>query len=1100
MKRILSLIALLAPLCAFAAGTSATDEARLLRFPAVGGDQIVFSYAGDLYRVGINGGEAVRLTSHVGYEVFPRISPDGKTVAFTGQYDGNTEVYSIPITGGEPKRLTYTALVGRDLVGERMGPNNIVMCWSPDGKEIVFRNKQWCFSGLRGQLQKVSAEGGTPVDIPTSEGGFCSFSPDGKQLAMNRMFREFRTWKYYRGGQADDIWIHKVGTTRIERIEGCDPEAQDIFPMWIGNEIYYFSDRDRTMNLFAYNLRTKATRKVTDFTEYDCKFPSFSKDYIVFENGGYIYKYTVKTGACEKVTVRLATDAVYGRTEQGSASKNIGGYALAPDGSRVIMIGRGDLFELPSGKGAVRNLTCTPNAHERDVEWSPDGKKVAYISDLSGEYQVYLAPASDLEKGEALTSFTSGYPSGLRWSPDSRKVYFSTDRRDIYALDVETKALDRILVSETSGFRGFTLSPDGAWAAYTVNLPNRVTAIYLYDVAARKSYQLTDRWYDASNPVFSADGKYLFFTSARNFTAQYSAVEWNSSYQVSSSLFAVSLAADTPILTAIDPASEKADGPKGPGEGKPGKGPGAKGDKPAETKAVTKVDLDGISARITALPLPSGRYRIVAACAGKLFYTTFGGPGPRGGAWDGMKALDLKTLKSSDAGKRAPLVFSPDYKKALVGEGGKFYVTSFGPNGVGKLDEPLAMQDMDIVIDHQAEWKQIFEESWRITRDGFYVENMHGVDWNAIHDKYAALLPYVRHRHDLTYILGEMVGELNVGHAYVSPGELPEIPRVATGLLGARFSRDAKTGNFKIEKVFRGATWDKSLRSPLGDPAVAAKVGEYIVKVNGREASKLQDIYVPLIGKVDKTVSLTLASDAAGVKNVRTVYVKPVADESNLAYYEWVCQNIEKVDKASGGEIGYIHIPDMGREGLAMFTKLFYPQLDKKALIIDDRMNGGGNVSPMILERLQREVYRMSMYRNGANQPVPNEAFYGPKVCLIDKYSSSDGDLFPYGFRQLGLGKLIGKRSWGGIVGISGSKRFIDGQDMRTPFFTSYSTEGQWIIEGHGVDPDIDVDINPFEDYLGRDAQLDKAVSVLKEELKSYKPLPGTPAAPDKTK
>ena len=1113
MKRIFTLLALLVPLCAYAVGTSETDEARLLRFPAVGGDQIVFSYAGDLYRVDINGGLATRLTSHVGYEVFPRISPDGKTIAFTGQFDGNTEVYSMPITGGEPKRLTYTALVGRDLVGERMGPNNIVMCWSPDGKEIVFRNKQWCFSGLRAQLQKVSVDGGMPVDIPTSEGGFCSYSPDGKHLAMNRMFREFRTWKYYRGGQADDIWIHKVGTTKIERIEGCDPEAQDIFPMWIGNEIFYFSDRDRTMNLFAYNTRTKTTRKVTDFTEYDCKFPSFSKDYIVFENGGYIYKYTVKTGACEKVTIRLATDALYGRTEFGSASKNISGYTLSPDGKRVIMIGRGDLFELPAGAGAVRNLTCSPNAHERGVQWAPDGKKVAYFSDASGEYQVYVASAEDLTKGEALTSFTAGYPQALSWAPDSKKVYFATDNRELYTLDVETRALERILVSETTGFRSFNFSPDGTWAAYTVDLPNHVTAIFLYDIAARKSYQLTDRWYDASQPVFSADGKYLFFTSTRNFTAQYSSVEWNASYQVSSYLFAVALAANTPALTAIDPArTESADKPgRGPGEGKPGKpgepgkGPGPKGDKPAEPKAVTKVDIDGIGARITCLPLPAGRYRIVAATAGKLFYTAFGGgnfggPGPRGGAGDGMKALDLKTLKTSDAGKRAPLAFSPDYKKALVGEGGKFYVTSFGPNGIGRLEDPLPMQDMDILIDHQAEWKQIFEESWRITRDGFYVENMHGVDWNAIHDKYAALLPYVRHRHDLTYILGEMVGELNVGHAYVSPGELLEIPRIATGLLGARFSRDAKTGNFKIEKVFRGATWDKTLRSPLGDPAVAAKVGEYIVKVNGIDASKFQDITQPLIGKVDKTVSLTLAADAAGTKNVRTVYVKPVGDESNLAYYEWVCQNIEKVDKASNGEIGYIHIPDMGREGLDMFTKLFYTQLDKKALIIDDRMNGGGNVSPMILERLQREVYRMSMYRNGSNRPVPNETFYGPKVCLIDKYSSSDGDLFPYGFRKLGLGKLIGKRSWGGIVGISSSKRFIDGQDMRTPFFTSYSTEGEWIIEGHGVDPDIDVDINPFEDYLGRDAQLDKAVSVLKEELKSYKPLPGTPAAPDKSK
>ena len=423
-------------------------------------------------------------------------------------------------------------------------------------------------------------------------------------------------------------------------------------------------------------------------------------------------------------------------------------------------------------------------------------------------------------------------------------------------------------------------------------------------------------------------------------------------------------------------------------------------------KRIAKVDVNGLASRIVCLPPAPGRYRIVAACNGKLFYSSFngmpGGPGPRGpqGGGPGLQALDLKTLKSSEAGKKAPLALTADHKKALVSDAGKFYVTSFGPNGAGRLEEPLAMSDMDMLIDHQAEWKQIFEESWRITRDGFYVENMHGVDWNAIHDKYAALLPYVRHRHDLTYILGEMVGALNVGHAYVSPGELPEIPRIATGLLGARFSRDKATGNFKIEKVYRGATWDKSLRSPLGDPAVAAKVGEYIVKVNGFEASKLQDITEPLVGKVDKIVPIVLASDAAGKKGLRTVYVKPVSDESNLAYYEWVCQNIEKVDKASNGEIGYIHIPDMGREGLDMFTKLFYTQLDKKALIIDDRMNGGGNVSPMILERLQREVYRMNMYRNGMNGTVPAQTHYGPKVCLIDKYSSSDGDLFPYGFHS----------------------------------------------------------------------------------------------------
>ena len=441
------------------------------------------------------------------------------------------------------------------------------------------------------------------------------------------------------------------------------------------------------------------------------------------------------------------------------------------------------------------------------------------------------------------------------------------------------------------------------------------------------------------------------------------------------------------------------------------------------------------------------------------------------------------------------MAITPDYKKVLVRTGGHFKVINFGA-APGK-GPSVPDDDLYMTIDHKAEWKQIFDESWRITRDGFYVENMHGADWNHVYEKYAQMLPYVNHRDDLTYLIGEMLGELNVGHAYITSGEKPEIPRIATGLLGARYSKDSRTGAFKIEKIFNGATWDKNLRSPLTEPGTDVKVGDYLTEIDGIPASELKDPGEALVGRANRVVALKVASSASG-KNERTVYVRTIADESKLAYYEWVQRNIDIVDKLSGGEIGYIHIPDMSSEGLDMFTKMYYKQLDKKALIIDDRMNGGGNVSPMILERLQREVYRISMYRNGANEPVPNEAFYGPKVCLIDKYSSSDGDLFPYGFRKLGLGKLIGTRSWGGIVGISGSKNFVDGQDMRTPFFTSYSTEGEWIIEGHGVDPDIVVDINPFDDYNGKDAQLEKAVEVLKAELKNFKPLPPTPADPVK--
>ena len=1117
MKRILCTLAALLPLLAFAD----SQEARLLRFPAVGGDNIVFSYAGDLYSVDINGGTARKLTSHVGYEMFPRISPDGKTVAFTGQYDGNTEVYTIPVTGGEPRRVTYTALVSRDMVGERMGPNNIVMCWTPDGKQIVYRSKTHTFSGLRGQLMKVAAEGGTPEEIPTSEGGFCSYSPDGKQLALNRMFREFRTWKYYRGGQADEIWINKVGTTKIEKI--TDNDAQDIFPMWIGDEIYYLSDRDRTMNLFVYDTKSKQTRKLTDFTQYDCKFPSYSKDYVVFENGGYIYKYDVKAGKCEKVTIFLESDNVYARPEYRNVSGRIFSYDLSPDGERVLMIARGELFSLPAHHGPVYNVTLTPGGHEREGRWSPDGGKIAYFSDKDGEYQVYVAPSDKMEAAKALTSFKDGYPSNLQWSPDGSTLYFSTLKRDIYSLNAETGALKRIIVGKSGAPRGFTLAPDGSWAAYTEGLDNDVSAVFLYEVASGKSYQVTDRWYNASSPIFSQDGKYLFFTSSREFRSQYSRVEWNAAYNVSDYVFVLPLAKDTPDPTTLSSDEYKMPGQarhdekgqarhdeKGQarhdGNAKPEGKPGKPGEKPADkpVKNATKVDIDGIGQRASVLPLPAGSYRLILADAGKLYYGSFGGmmmggAGPRSfNPGSAVKVLDLKTLKTSDGPKATPLAFTPDHKKCLVRDGGKFYVTSFG--GPAKLDEPVPTSEMDMLIDHEAEWKQIYDESWRVTRDNFYVENMHGIDWNAIHDKYAVMLPYVKHRHDLTYLIGEMIGELTIGHAYITSGEVPEIPRVKTGLLGGKFSRDAKTGAFRIEHIYKGASWDKSLVSPLDGPGINAKVGQYITKVNGTPASELVDIHQALIDKVGKTVSLEIADNASG-KNARTVYVKPVESESNLAYYEWVQNNIEKVDKASNGEIGYIHIPDMSTEGLDMFTKLFYTQLDKKALIIDDRMNGGGNVSPMILERLQREVYRMTMSRNGgSNETVPNQAFYGPKVCLIDKYSSSDGDLFPYGFRKLGLGKLIGKRSWGGIVGISGSRAYLDGQDMRTPFFTSYSTDGEWIIEGHGVDPDIDIDINPFEDYQGKDAQLDKAIEVLKAEMKNWPALPGTPADPDKSK
>ena len=568
MKKTVTLSLALALLLQLSAAAG-QQEARLLRFPTVGGDKIVFCYAGNLYSVGIDGGTAVKLTSHVGYESFPRISPDGKTIAFTGQYDGNTEVYTMPIDGGEPVR-------------------------------------QHNFSGLRGRLCKISVDGGLPEVIPTTEGGFCSYSPDGSRLAMNRMFREFRTWKYYRGGQADDIWINTVGTTELTKI--TDNDAQDIFPMWIGDEIYYLSDRDRTMNLFVYDTVSGQTEKVTDFSEYDCKFPSNSDRYIVFENGG----------KSEKVTIYLPDDDIYSRSEYRSGMVGrIGSADLSPDGSRVIMEIRGDIFSLPAEQGPVYNLTRSPGSHEREAVWSPDGERIAWLSDADGEYQVYVAPYSDLSEARKLTSFKSGYPSRLQWSPDSRSLFFNTDDRKLYRLDAGSGRLECLLTGEVGGISSFTVSSDGSWAAYTTQLDNRMSALYLYDLGARKSYQVTDRWYDASSPVFSTDGKYLFFTSMTEFRPVYSSVEWNTSYNVAGRLFVLPLAEDTPnpVLAKSDEYSPAEEPEAVSEDGKDRKSAGK--EKPAE-KSLMKVDTDGMALRIASLPVGTGYVRAIAEVAHAL--------------------------------------------------------------------------------------------------------------------------------------------------------------------------------------------------------------------------------------------------------------------------------------------------------------------------------------------------------------------------------------------------------------------------------------------------------------------------------------------------
>ncbi len=1071
------------------------DEARLLRFPAIHGNQLIFSYAGDLYTSDANGGMARRITSSPGYEMFGHFSPDGRYIAFTGQYDGNTEVFVMPSKGGMPVRLTYTATLSRDDIGDRMGPNNIVMAWTPDSKYIIYRSRKESFNSFKGSLFKVSVDGGLSEQLPLSFGGFCSFSPDGRKLAFNPVFREFRTWKYYRGGMADDIHIYDTENGTVEKI--TDNEVQDIIPMWVGDNIYFLSDRDRTMNLFVYHTGTKATEKLTDFDNYDIKFPTADDSNIVFENGGYIYKYDIAAGKAEKVSITIANDEPQARAELKDVSKDIRSGDVSPNGERVVFAARGEIFSLPAKEGVTYNYTQSAGIHERNVGYSPDGENIAYLSDQSGEFEIWIRKQDGTEPARQLTRNADTYIYSFDWSPDSKKILYHDRKLRLRYIEVESGKITEIETEKFGIPNSYDWSPDSKWIAYEYTEANEFTLIRLFNLDSGKKYDVTDTWYDSGGPCFSDDGKFLFFVSARDFDPIYSRTEWNTAYNDMSKIYLVTLAADTkspfgPENDMVKPAEIAKD--LTPDEKEKKKKSSEKAEVKAAEKTV-KIDVDGIKDRIDVLPIEASNYYNIQSTGNKVYYIDYS---MSGGST--AKVFDLEKKKEQDLGKNLRYALSANGNKMLVGMQNKWAVIN-PPDSEVKIEDAIDLSGMKTQVNYRKEWRQIFDESWRQFRDFFYVPNMHGVDWNAMKDKYGQLVPYVRTRDDLTYIIGEMIGELSIGHAYITTGEKKEKPeRIKTGLLGAQLSRTS-SGYYQIKDILKGANWNKELRSPLTEIGVKVKEGDYILAVNGVATDTMNDIYASLVGKAGLEVELTV-NDKPEMTGSHKIVIIPVDDESRLYYYKWVQHNIAYVNEKTGGQVGYIHIPDMGTEGLNEFMKHFYPQLDKKGLIIDDRGNGGGNVSPMIIERLRREVTRSTMRRNfPLGEPVPQEMMLGPKVLLIDKYSASDGDLFAYSFKKHNIGTVIGTRTWGGVVGITGSLPFIDNQDLRKPEFASYSAEkSEWIIEGHGVSPDITLDNDLHQEFLGNDAQLDKAIEVIMEQLKDYKGVPAVPEPPVKNK
>lgn len=1066
----------------------AQDEARLLRFPASNGETIVFSYAGDLYSVAISGGVARKLTAHEGYEMFPRFSADGKSLAFTGQYDGNTEVYLMPAGGGTPTRLTYTATLGRDDVGDRMGPNNLVMAWKNKSSEIVFRSRMRSFNSFVGQLYSVTPEGALPQQLPVPRGGFCSFSPDDGKMAYNRVFREFRTWKRYAGGMADDIWVYDFKNKTTENI--TNNRHQDIIPMWAGNRIYFISDRDSRMNLYSYDLTSKETRKHTEYTDFDIKFPSLGKNEIVYENGGYIYRFDLASQQAVKVTINIQDDFHVGRGGIEELGDEVSNYEISPDGKRALFGARGEVLTVPAEHGITRNLTETPGVHERNSKWSPDGRWIAYISDASGENEIYVVPQDGSGSARQVTKGADTYYYQPYWSPDSKKLLWSDKNQRLRYVDVASGKVTEVLRADAWEIRQYAWSPDGQWIVYTRPEADTQNRIFLYSLASGKNHPVTDGWYASGSAVFSNDGKYLLFTSSRDFNPIYSWSEWNHAYQDMQRVYLVTLAKSTPSPFAPenDEVSIKTDA-----SDDKKKDDKKKKDQPAGLTPV-KIDLDGIGDRIVGLPISASTYYSLACIDGKVYYM-------RNGSGDENSLLfmyDLEKQKENELGQIGNYEISADNKKMLVGNRSRYAIIDL-PKSKVDMKETLDLGNMEMTLDRAKEWRQIFDESWRQMRDFFYAPNLHGVDWQSVRDKYAPMVKHVNHRNDLSYIIGEMIGELNAGHAYVGGGDRPSVERIQMGLLGAELQRDDASGYYRITKILSGENWGNPRRSPLTEIGVDVKEGDYILAINGKSTKDMTNIYRALINSAGKQVMLTVGGRPA-MAGSRVETVIPIADESSLYYYNYVQKNIDYVNKKTGGKVGYLHIPDMGPGGLNEFVKHYYPQLGKKALIVDVRGNGGGNVSPMIIERLRREAVMVNIPRNARPSVNPGGQINGPMICLADEFSASDGDLFTYRFKFHKLGKVVGKRTWGGTVGIRGSLPLLDGGTLHKPEFSRYDLAGkEWIIEGYGVDPDIVVDNDPAREFAGEDQQLDRAIAEIMKDLQTMeKTLPEIPDYPER--
>jgi tricorn protease len=882
--------------------------------------------------------------------------------------------------------------------------------------------------------------------------------------------------------------------------------------MWVGQRIYYLSDRDvnKRMNLYVQDHDAQQARQLTTFTDFDIKFPSLGDKAIVFENGGDLYRFDLSEGRARRVPVVIREDFSGGRGGLREVNKETTTYSLSPDAKRVALGARGDVFTVPAKFGPTRNLTQTPGVHERNVRWSPDGRSIAYVSDASGEDEIYVAPQDGSAPPLQLTRNADTYKYHLLWSPDSRKILWADKKLRLQYVETSTREVRLVAQAAAWEITDFCWSPDSQWIAYAKPEERRMPRIYLYSAEKQETRAVTDGWFFSANPVFSSDGQYLYFFSRRTYAPKFSQVEANYAYFDMANIYLVTLnqKAKSPFEPKSDEvkmqtesapekvAGDSSEADKAKGESTEGRKTQEPKEKDASKKVEVRVDADGLPQRVAVLPIPASNYDNLVSVGDKLYYT-------RKGSRDEKTKLflyELEKQKESELGEFENFEVSADSKKMLVKGDGFFAIIDL-PTSRIEVKDRLDLKEIKVSLDRKAEWEQIYRECWRQMRDFMYDPHLHQVNWGDIRSRYAPLLSYVNHRADLTYLLGEMIGELNIGHAYVGGGDYPRPLRIPLGLLGARLRRDPGSGCYQIEEILPGQNWDKTLRSPLTEIGVGVKAGEYIVAVDGRSVQHLKNIYEAFVDKAGKQVRLQVNGQPKS-EGARDVIVVPTADEQPLYYLRWVHRNLDKVSLATSNRVGYVHIPDMGTPGLNEFVKYYYPQVNKEALIVDVRGNGGGNVSPQVIERLRREMVMITIARNATINVDPGGTVVGPKVLLLDEFSASDGDIVAYRFRQHQLGPVIGKRSWGGVVGIRGSLPLLDGGYLNRPEFSRYDVDGkEWIMEGSGVEPDIWVDNDPAREFAGEDDQLNRAIETILDALqKRPVRLPPPPPYPDKSR